>query len=129
MWPLHSGRQQGKQPAPTLYPGATQVVIVAGGYDSSDRNLDSTETLDLSSSGAQWNLRTGKLPSRRWGLRGVTLANIFYVSGGYDGSYLDSIVAWTDATEEWTRAGTLTTARHYHAVASIPSSAVQEWCG
>jgi hypothetical protein len=120
---------------------------VAGGYSTSG-NLDSTETLQLSSTGTEWILRAGKLPSRQYGLRGVTLGNIFYVSGGddfdeydneydfddydtfdFEGGFHDSILAWTEATEEWTKVGTMTTARYYHGVASVPISAVQEWCG
>jgi hypothetical protein len=104
------------------------VAIVAGGEYFG--YLDSTETLDLSTQGAQWILRAGRLPSGRDGLRGATLGNTFYVSGGNDGSStLDTVLGWTEANDEWTQAGTMATARYFHAVAAVPSTAVAEWCG
>lgn len=113
--------------------GDSKVIIVAGGYSGyspeSSGHLDTTETLDLSSNAAKWILRKGKLPSSRYGAHGATLGNVFYVFGGSNSS---SILAWTDATEDWTQAGSMTTARDHPAVASIPnwaSSAVHEWCG
>jgi hypothetical protein len=124
------GATKVSSPPSTSTQGATQVAIVAGGVGSSI--LDSTETLDLSNAGAHWVLRAGLLPSPRRGLRGATLGNVFYVSGGVDGSTgkdLDAVLGWTEASNEWTPAGTMATARRYHAVAAVPSTALAEWCG
>ena len=55
-----------------------QVFIVAGGYSGSSSYLSSTEV--LRAGGSRW--RTGgALPSARYGLRGVTILNQFYVTG------------------------------------------------
>jgi hypothetical protein len=107
---------------------------VAGGF-SSGQELDSIETLQLSStatatsSGPAWSFQTGKLPSPRKGLGGVTLKNVFYVCGGDDGTGLNTILYRRDeSSDDWANAGNMAFARTYPAVAAIPSTALLEWC-
>merc|ERR1719477_339578 len=65
-----------------------QVFLVAGGY-----KLFSTEMLTRTSSA--W-VMVNNLPRNIYALRGVTLGNILYMTGGYDGNnYRDEIYKWT----------------------------------
>ena len=51
-----------------------------------------------------------------------------HVSGGNDGTYLDSILSWSPDTESWVQAGVLTTARYYHGVTEVSLAAVEDYC-
>ena len=71
----------------------------------------------------------GPLPSGRMGLRGASLASVFHVSGGWDGSTdLDEILAWDPVSETWSLAGHLATARTYHAVTEVSLANVAGLC-
>ena len=102
------------------------MLIVSGGYDGS--YLSSTEVFDYSQgSGATWR-RVGALPAARSGLRGASMAGVFYVSGGeyYDGGwqYSSEILAWNPGTEAWTQAGSMKEARGYHTFTEVTLSSV-----
>ena len=56
-----------------------QVFIVAGGYDGSLPYLSSTEML-IGEDATEWTWGA-ELPSRRIGLRGVSVANRFLLTG------------------------------------------------
>merc|ERR1712079_201951 len=102
------------------------VFIVAGGWDIRNQ-LSSTEVLRAGSS--RW--RTGgALPSARRRLRGVTILNQFYVTGGYDGSVntLSDVLRYNPESEEWTSTGHLATPRYYHAVSTVDIASVAAFC-
>jgi len=64
-----------------------QMVLVTGGWDGYGP-VNSTEVLDLSSSGNEWR-EAGMLPSARYGLRAASLGDVLYVTGGDNGSAQD----------------------------------------
>ena len=80
------------------------------------------------SSGGQLEWREvegGELPSPRSGLRAASINDVLYVSGGYDGNYLTSILSWDPVGESWQPAGELAVAREYHAAVAVPASLVE----
>ena len=71
----------------------------------------------------------GPLPSARWALRGASLASMFHVSGGSEGSTdLDEILAWDPVSETWSLAGHLATARGYHGVTEVSLAEMGQFC-
>ena len=77
----------------------------------------------------QWReVETGNLPTPRYHLRATTVDNIVYVTGGYDGDYLSSILYWNAATESWGLAGYLSVARAYHGATAVPSALLSSEC-
>merc|ERR1711892_133839 len=93
----------------------TQVLIVAGGWDH-NINLSSTEV--LTSVSPSWTIST-RLPRAMYGLRGVTVSNILYMTGGEDSTYRNEIIAWRDEEQKWEEMGKMRVARYYHAVTTI----------
>ena len=73
-------------------------------------------------------VETGDLPSPRRGLRATTVDNIVYVTGGYDGDVLSSILYWNSATESWGLAGYLSVARYHHGATAVPSALLSSEC-
>ena len=71
---------------------------------------------------------TGKLPSPRGELRASLVDNTIFVTGGWDGDGLTSILSWDPSTESWQPAGDLKVGRAYHAAVTIPSSIVESEC-
>ena len=105
----------------------TQMLIVAGGLDSSGRLLASSEVYQYPA-GEVWRA-VADLPSPRWGASGASLAGLFYVVGGYDGrGYLDDVVVYDNFTDTFTSAGQLTAPRYKHAVTEVPWRAVAHYC-
>ena len=79
-----------------------------------------------SSGGFAWReVEGGELPSPRSGLRAAMVGDVLHVTGGYDGNYLTSILAWDPVAETWQAAGDLAVARAYHAAVAVPSSLVE----
>ena len=79
------------------------------------------------SSGGQLEWREvegGQLPSPRWGLRATVVGDILFVTGGWDGGYLTSILSWDPVAESWQQAGNLAVARYYHAAVAVPKSVI-----
>merc|ERR1711892_347638 len=97
---------------------ATQVFLVAGGVDSSDNPLSSTEV--LTTSFTTWSLTT-PLPRTLFYLRCVTSGGRLFATGGHDDDYndRDEIMAWLDEEQEWVEEGKLKVARSSHAVTTI----------
>jgi hypothetical protein len=107
------GTQVGQ--GPFLPHSAFQMLIVTGGSDR--QKLSSTEV--MAHPEGSWR-EAGPLPSGRVALRGASLASVFHVSGGFDGSnFLDEILAWDPASETWSLDGHLATARYYHGITEI----------
>ena len=89
--------------------------------------LASTELLDYSAPAGGWR-EAGQLPSPRLGLRAARLGQAIFVTGGADGSYIDSILSWSPDTESWSQAGVLAAARFYHGVTEVSLAAVEDYC-
>ena len=71
----------------------------------------------------------GLLTSGRYALQGASLASVFHVSGGHDGSTdLDEILAWDPVSELWSLAGHLATARYYHSITEVSPADMQGLC-
>ena len=66
----------------------------------------------------------GELPTPRLGLRATVAGDIIYVSGGYDGNYLTSVLAWNPAEETWQEVGDLAVGRMVHAAVVVPAEVV-----
>ena len=66
----------------------------------------------------------GELPSPRNGLRATVVGDVLYVTGGYDGNYLTSVLSWNPDGETWQVVGNLAVARDYHAAVAVPTSVV-----
>ena len=66
----------------------------------------------------------GELPSPRYGLRATVVGDILYMTGGYDGNDLTSVLSWNPAGETWQEVGNLAVARFYHAAVVVPAEFV-----
>jgi hypothetical protein len=100
-------------------------MIVTGGHDG-PQHLASTEV--MAHPAGSWR-EAGPLPSARLGLRGVSLAGIFHISGSHDGSNdLDEIQAWDPVSETWSLAGHLATARYWHGVTEVSLADIEGLC-
>jgi hypothetical protein len=116
------GTQVGQ--GPFLPHSAFQVMLVTGGWDG--QLLSSTEV--MAHPEGSWR-EAGPLPSARYALRGASLAFVFHVSGGYDGSnFLNEILAWDPVSETWSLAGHLATARGYHGITEVSLAAMEGLC-
>ena len=88
--------------------------------------LATNQVAVYSSGGFQWReVEGGELPSARYKFRAAMVGDVLHVTGGYDGNYLTSILAWDPDTESWQDAGELNVARDYHAVVVVPDSIIQ----
>ena len=67
----------------------------------------------------------GKLPSPRSSLRATLVGDLLFVTGGYDGDVLTSILSWDPVAETWQAAGDLAVARYYHAAVALSSSFIE----
>jgi len=100
----------------------TQVLLVAGGYDSNGNSFLSTEV--LSSTSTQW-IESTPLPRNMWSLKGVTVGGKLYMTGGKmeddEGNFVDrdDIITWLDEEQEWVEAGKMMKRRSDHAVTKI----------
>jgi len=100
-----------------------QVFLVAGGYDYVGR-LSSTEMLTRTSSA--W-VMVNSLPRKIQGVRGVTLAHILYMTGGWDGDNArDEIYKWTG--QQWVEVGKMKKGRAEHAVSTIRLDDIKDFC-
>ena len=92
--------------------------------DKKDSN-DNQVAVYSSGSQLEWReVEGGQLPSAQIGLRATLVGEILFVSGGYDGNYLTSILSWDPVAESWQPAGDLVVARSYHAAVAIPKSVI-----
>merc|ERR1711913_177554 len=104
----------------------TQVFMVAGGYAREGFDYSLTASTEVLTSGADtWVLST-PLPSPRKGLRGVTVDNNIFMTGGlaYDDDdediLWDDILWWKDEEGSWAVKHTsMQYDRAYHAATSV----------
>ena len=83
------------------------------------------------SSGSQLEWREvegGQLPSPRYGPQATLVGEILFVTGGYDGNYLTSILSWDPVAESWQPAGDPAVGRFDHAAVAVPASTVASYC-
>ena len=66
----------------------------------------------------------GQLPSPRYALRVTLIGDVLFVTGGWDGSRLTSIVSWDPVAESWQQTGDLAVARSLHAAVAVPKSVI-----
>ena len=121
-----------------------QTFIVAGGLN--DNWLSSTEVLRAGAT--EWTTG-GALPSARYGLKGVTILNQFYVTGecwavmmylvsvvpliifpgGSDyPDTLSDVLRYEPESKEWTKTADLATPRSNHAVSTVDMDTIDELC-
>ena len=104
------------------------MLIVAGGDGSGI--LDSTEVLDYSSKTA-W-VQVAALPSPRHVVYGVTIGNVFYITGGHLHSVTTvtttSVVSYDPKSDSWQEAGTLSLPRAHHGTTAVPLDAMKTFC-
>ena len=62
----------------------------------------------------------GELPSPRSGPRATVVGDVLYVTGGYDGNYLTSVLSWNPAGKTWQEVGNLAVGRESHAAVAVP---------
>jgi len=104
-----------------------QVFLVAGGGRREQGwyiRLTSTEVLTRTSSA--WE-SVNNLPRKIAGVRGVTLGNTLYMTGGDDGdNNRAEIFKWTG--HQWVEVGKMKKARAYHAVSTIRLDKIKDFC-
>jgi len=81
----------------------------------------------MSASGSNW-LHVGNLPRPTHALKGISVNNQIFVTGGYGGEYLKTILKFNPASNEWEKSGEMKFARGYHAVAVLPLKEVEPYC-
>lgn len=104
----------------------TKTILVSGGRTESGQASSSTEVLTEGS--PHWTT-VGSLPSPRSGLRGINIDNTVFITGGYNGVYLDQILEFDPNTGEWRLIDEgMLEPRFGHAVTSVPWERVQSYC-
>lgn len=95
-----------------------QVLLVTGGYDAQFYDLSSTEILRMDSAYNEWTeAGNGNLPHKLQGLRGATLGNVVYMTGGLDNGDVQSLILSYDMnSKSWMNVANMTTPRYKHAV-------------
>ena len=79
-----------------------------------------------SSGGLHWReVEGGELPSARYDFRAAMVGDVLHVTGGYDGSYFTSILAWDPDTESWQDVGELNVGRAVHAAVEVPDTLIK----
>jgi hypothetical protein len=69
------------------------------------------------------------LPYGRGWFKGLTVANVFYVFGGYQAAgFSKDVLAWNANNEAWEERSPLLIARSAHAVVAVPVTAITDWC-
>ena len=106
---------------------------MVGGQDT-DGGLSSTEMFKIGDT--KWTLLSSTLPFPVSGIRGATVHNTLYITGGTrktDGwidVYLfhNTILKFDLKTKRWTLAGRMKEDRNVHAVSEIDFTDVAEYC-
>jgi len=118
--PLSIGRWGHACGTYTDHANGLKMLIVTGGRSAADPQLflSSTEVMDYTGSGS-WR-KAGLLPTAKSGLRGVSIGEDFYVTGGEtSGGFSDEILSWDPVGEVWTVTGHLLFPRANHGVAEV----------
>jgi len=108
-----------------------KVLLVAGGYGYSRTlgriTLDSTESLLIGDS--SWQTE-GSLPNAVHGIKGVSISNKIFLTGGYYRSlgYSDSVLEFNQETRDWKLVGHLSKPRGFHAASVVPLKEASKYC-
>ena len=91
-------------------------------------DLHFSQVMDYTNSGA-WRV-SEPLPTARTSLRGVSIGQDFYVTGGEDLEdwVQDEILSWDPASETWSVAGHLLKKRRNHGVAEVSLDEFTDYC-
>jgi len=105
--------------------------VTGGTVPSSFDELVSTEIF-VPGDAAWITLPTsGDLPGPRPGLKGVSLDNKIFMTGGYfvtDEEPIDEILKLNIETMEWELVSHMKSPRSFHGISSVPMSSVAEYC-
>lgn len=72
---------------------------------------------------------SGDLPGPRPGLKGVSLDNKIFMTGGYnDGEPIDEILKLNIDTMKWELVSHMKSSRSFHGISSVPMSSVADYC-
>merc|ERR1719342_514219 len=106
------------------YSDANELIyLVTGGYNG--RNIISTEVMSASES--TWSY-VGNLPIAAYIMRGISVNNHIFLTGGYGVEYLNTILKFNPVSNEWEKTGEMRFARSDHAVAVLPLKEVKPYC-
>lgn len=108
-----------------LTDNGTIVLIVTGGSNAVEADLDSTEIME---SGGVWEMNA-RLPFPLTGLSGATVDNTFFIFGGETSAifrHRKTIYRYNVTGQAWERAGQMTKRRGFTAVTVLPD--VYHWC-
>jgi len=109
-----------------FYSGSNELVyMVAGGVDVMMDSMDSVEILPAS--GDSWRYVTA-LPSPRSCMRGVTIDNQLFMTGGVEFESLKDILRYDPDSNLWVSVGEMKVARSSHAVSVLPLEDVEPFC-
>jgi len=110
------------------------VYLVTGGVDPADLEanvlLASTEIMV---EGSSWQA-VGSLPKACEGLRGISVNNQIFMTGGMgtehfaDDSADSQILKYNVAEKKWVEVGRMHISRFYHALAVLPKAKVEQYC-
>jgi len=102
-----------------------KVLLVAGGWEKYN-NLASTESLLIGD--ASWQI-AGSLPNAVNGIRGVSISNKIFLTGGYSwGVYFDSVLEFNEETRDWKLVGHLSEPRGNHGASVVPLMEASKYC-
>jgi len=101
------------------------VYLVVGGS-----NLETiTSSTELFTEGASQWMVAATTPIEGMGIRGVSLNNEIFLTGGYyDGEYSRQIYKFDDADEDWIPVGQAIETHAFHALSVIPFMEVEPYC-
>jgi len=99
------------------------IYLVTGGYNG--KNIVSTEV--MSSSGSHWKY-VGNLPLAVRAPSGISVNNKIFITGGLGVDWVNTILKFNPASNEWEKTGELSFDRAVHAVAVLPLKEVKPFC-
>jgi len=107
-----------------------QVFLVTGG--ANPQNLNALESTEIYAVGDETWITlpgSGNLPSPRSGLKGASLNNRIFMTGGvYMGADRDSVLEFNIESKEWEMVSFMKMPRSFHGTSIVPMSKVKDYC-
>jgi len=104
--------------------------LVTGGFDNTitDRwgAFASTETLNVDAGGS-WKY-VGPLPTARHSLKGITINNQLYMTGGFYASAIADILKYDILNHKWIKTGNMYSGRRSHSLTLLPLKDIKPYC-